>query len=188
MEKEIWRDIPGYEGHYQVSDLGRVRGVTRSFVNKNGHSGHVRGRIMKPGPHGKYRNYLQVQLSVLDKKKSFTIHRLVMLAFVGPSSLEVDHKDRDSANNKLSNLRYCTTRFNCSHHQCGKKKHSKYIGVSFSKAPRAKNRWIAYIRIKKQRIILGSFPTEELAHEAYQKSLLELNEPPPIDAPSTDTL
>lgn len=88
---EVWKDIPGYEGRYQVSDAGRVRSL------KTG-----RGLVLATVSGG----YAAVSLG---KNASRTVHRLVALAFLGPAPEDkplVLHRDGDRKNNLLSNLRY----------------------------------------------------------------------------------
>lgn len=99
---EEWRDIPGYEGCYQVSSIGRVRSVRRSRP----------GRLMKLSNR---RGYRQVGLTKDDTYKAPPVHRLVLAAFVGPSKLQVNHIDCDKANNRLENLEYCTPQENIAH-------------------------------------------------------------------------
>jgi hypothetical protein len=100
--KEIWKDVPNYEGHYQVSNLGRVKSL------KSG-----KDKILKPKGNG--RGYLQVGLRKEGERKFFLIHRLVMLLFVGESDLEVNHKNGIKADNRLENLEYCTRSENMTH-------------------------------------------------------------------------
>lgn len=97
MGEEIWRDIPGYEGIYQVSNLGRVK----SFWNK-------KEKLLKPRPNKQ--GYLQVDLHKNNKSKFRLVHSLVMEAFVGPrpDGLDVCHNDGNRRNNHLDNLRYDT--------------------------------------------------------------------------------
>jgi hypothetical protein len=103
---ENWRDIPGYEGRYQVSDLGRVRSVARSvlLVNRFGRPErrNYAGQILKPGPMTK-----QGHLSVaLGKGNSQCVHTLVLSTFVGerPPGFEGRHVNGDASDNRLSNL------------------------------------------------------------------------------------
>jgi hypothetical protein len=102
MQNEQWKDIPGYEGLYQVSNLGRIK----SFKNN-------REKIL-----GAYRNqggYCRVCLSKnKDEKKWLLIHTLVANAFLpNPNNLpEIDHIDENPANNTVANLRWCTRGFN----------------------------------------------------------------------------
>ncbi len=104
--KEIWKDIDGTSGRYQVSNLGNVRAFTR-FRN---------GELLK---FGKYSNgYLFVHFAKDTDKKgerhSYLIHRLVAQAFIpNPENLpQVNHKDEDKTNNKVENLEWCTHIYN----------------------------------------------------------------------------
>lgn len=109
IEGEIWKDIPGYEGMYQVSNMGRVKSLERC-VPCFGNGGHrvVKERIMSPAKHkGRY----ALRLSSGGRNfRGWFVHRLVMLAFVGPcpEGMEACHNDGDPTNNLLSNLRYDT--------------------------------------------------------------------------------
>ena len=100
-EVEIWKDIVGYEGMYQVSNLGRVK----SF--KQG-----KERIMKP-VYDTY-GYLQVMLSKNGNCKNFMVHRLVSQAFIpNPDNLpEINHCDEDKTNNSVENLEWCDRKYN----------------------------------------------------------------------------
>jgi len=102
---EEWREIPGYEGRYEVSSHGRVRSMP--FWTNNRWGPMLRGeklRAQKPNERG----YMTVDLSngagTVEKAR---VHRLVLLAFVGPPSEDAPHalhKDDDRANNHVSNL------------------------------------------------------------------------------------
>lgn len=109
---EIWKDIPGFEGEYQVSDNGRVRSLDRPVVRRNKLTGGfshntLPGRILKP--QAQKSGHLEVKLG-FNPAKHYRIHRLVMLAFEGPcpEGKEVCHNDNNPANNHLKNLRYDT--------------------------------------------------------------------------------
>lgn len=113
--EEIWRDIPGHEGAYQVSNLGRVRSLTRrvrccGFADGRPGYRTMKGKVLRPGrmPSG----HMSVVLG--RHGNGATVHSLVMLAFVGPppEGKEVCHNDGDPANNCLDNLRYDTRREN----------------------------------------------------------------------------
>jgi hypothetical protein len=104
---EIWKDIKGLEGYYQVSNLGRIVRLKQS-------SGTKSGRIRKPGRHSA--GYQVVRLSKNSIKIQFLVHRLVCEAFIGPANgRQVNHKDGDKANNKLSNLEWVTPAENTEH-------------------------------------------------------------------------
>ena len=105
MENEIWRDIPGYEGYYQASNLGRVRSLDRFIYHKNGHYQKSVGKILICVPNKI--GYCQVFLCKNnEKKKHFYVHRLVWTTFYGeiPDDMEVNHKDENKQNNSLDNL------------------------------------------------------------------------------------
>lgn len=103
---ENWLPIPGYEGRYCVSDQGNV--MSMNFM-RTGLPG-----IMK---FGVCRGYLSVELQTGPVKKRFSVHKLVMLAFVGPrpDGLTINHKDGNKANNAPTNLEYVTPSENSKH-------------------------------------------------------------------------
>ena len=93
---EIWKDIKGFEGLYQVSNLGRVKSLRK-------------GIIMKPDKHrGGYLYYILRR----TERKTFKAHRLVADAFVCRPRLEVNHKDGDKKNNRADNLEMVTHKEN----------------------------------------------------------------------------
>lgn len=108
---EIWNDIPGYSGYYQVSNHGRVRSLDNVTMRKDGSRYTRKGQILSPGLVG---GYLSVGLWV-GSRKQFYIHQLVLLAFIGscPEGLEVCHYNDTKSDNRLSNLRYGTHVSNC---------------------------------------------------------------------------
>lgn len=101
---EQWKDIKGYEGLYQISNLGRVRSLNYNRTGK------VKVLKNSPAKHG----YLKISLWHNGKKKTFTIHRLVAEAFIpNPDNLPcVNHKDEDKTNNCVGNLEFCTPEYN----------------------------------------------------------------------------
>ena len=116
MMEEIWKDIEGYEGIYQVSNLGRVRSLDRlvpaacALSKGNQVVNYLRkGVILKPHIAGKS-GYQYVALSIGDKPKYCRVHRLVACAFIpNPDNLpEVNHIDEDKSNNRVDNLEWVT--------------------------------------------------------------------------------
>lgn len=110
---EHWRAVKGFEGYYEVSDLGNVRSVDREVLCKNGTSKFLKGHIMTQSTH--YKNgYKSVILTVGCKQKRLLIHRIVAQAFLpNPENLpEINHIDENKANNCLSNLEWCNHEYN----------------------------------------------------------------------------
>lgn len=110
---EIWKDITGYEGIYQISNYGRVKSLDREIHKNNGVIEHRNGQIMKLllDKDG----YCILGLRIKNKiKKSFRVHRLVAEAFIkNPDNLpEVNHKDENKSNNYVQNLEWCSSQYN----------------------------------------------------------------------------
>ena len=107
--EEEWKDIPGYEGRYKVSTMGRVKSIARFVDYGNGKAlRSVRGRIMKATLNTS--GYPTLCLCINNNCKRFKVHRLVMAAFAGecPKWMEVAHSDGVRTNCALQNLRYAT--------------------------------------------------------------------------------
>ena len=105
--EEIWKDIIGYEGLYQVSNLGNVKSLDRIDS-----IGHIRkGKILDSSL---VRDYYRVCLSKNGERIVHMIHRLVAEAFIpNPDNLNcVNHKDEDKTNNCVDNLEWCTNEYN----------------------------------------------------------------------------
>ena len=168
---ENFKDIPGYEGLYQVSNLGRVKSLFRVVNCKNGLVRTIKERILSSNLDRD--GYFKVRLSRFNKVTNFSIHQLVAMAFLNHkpkgSEIVVDHINRDRTDNNLSNLRLVTQRENTNQKHI--KSSSKYTGVCWSKQ---KNKWTSQIVINKKLIYLGSFIDEYEAHLEYQKALKEL--------------
>ena len=107
-DSEVWKDVAGYEGYYQVSNKGNVHSVAR--VSSQGKK--CGGLTLKPRNVGY--GYLQVSLYKNGKMKQKFIHRLVAEAFIpNPESLpQINHIDEVKTNNELSNLEWCTREYN----------------------------------------------------------------------------
>jgi hypothetical protein len=99
---EIWKDIIGYEGLYQVSNLGNVKSIKKN-------------KLMKIGLHAD--GYNRLWLSKENKSKGFLLHRLIAIHFIpNPNNLpEVNHKDANKLNNSIDNLEWCSHSENMNH-------------------------------------------------------------------------
>lgn len=104
---EEWRPVVGYEGFYAVSSYGRVKRVHQQ------HGTHA-GRVLK-GHNLSNKGYYHVYLCVGNKRRRRLVHRLVAQAFLGVSSLEINHIDGNGLNNRLDNLEYATRQENAAH-------------------------------------------------------------------------
>lgn len=167
-QKEIWKDVPNYEGYYQVSNLGRVKSVKRIVHRSDGKIQTFKEKILKLAndSHG----YLIVNLCKVGNQKVKKVHKLVAMAFLGhnPNGFNeiVDHIDNNQFNNRLDNLQLTTVRHNSSKDK--KWGTSKYTGVSWYKRD---EKWAAGIMINGKSKNLGTFDTELEAHQAYQNAL-----------------
>lgn len=109
---ETWRPVPGYEGHYEVSDQGRVRSTARRlrFVSKSGREAFrlTRPRILAQQVTNA--GYALVQLHLDNGRRACAVHSLVAAAFIGPrpGGLDVCHGNGDRLDNRAANLRYDT--------------------------------------------------------------------------------
>lgn len=111
MKQEVWKSIPEYEGLYEVSNYGRVRSLDRKILYHRGKGyRNYPGGIIAPGVDKRY-GHMSVRLCKNGTKFITYIHRLVLLAFVGPcpEGKEVRHyPDKTPSNNRLDNLCYGT--------------------------------------------------------------------------------
>jgi len=172
-EKEIWKDIPGYEGLYQVSNFGRVRSLDRYIVISDKKkrfykSKMINGSIADNG-------YKRVTLSKNGKRFYQNIHKLVAEAFLGhkPSFYNevVNHIDSNKENNFVYNLEVVSPRRNNIHARENedKRRSSKFTGVFFDvKAYRAA------IRFDNKTYYLGSFKNEVDAAQMYLLFLYDI--------------
>lgn len=113
---EIWKDIEGYEGEYQVSNLGRVRSLDKELPVFGNKGTKIRRGIIKRF-NTSHSGYRYVMLCSKGVCKNIRVHRLVAQAFIpNPDNMpEVNHKDEDKTNNRADNLEWCSPKYNCNY-------------------------------------------------------------------------
>jgi hypothetical protein len=168
---EQFRDIKGYEGLYQVSNLGRVKSLSRVVVRGDGRNHSVKESFKSL--HTSKTGYTTVSLTKEGKTINHTLHQLLAIAFLGhePNGFKVvvDHIDGNPLNNKLENLQLITNRENTSKDK--KNKTSKYTGVHWDKKAK---KWRSRIQVKGKYLHLGCFDCELEASKKYQEELGKL--------------
>jgi len=174
--QELWKDIKGFEGIYQVSNFGRIKSLRRIVAGRWGNQ-QISEKIMSLVNGTK--NYKLVNLALNRKKKVCKVHQLVWDAFGDRPRdglrLQVDHIDHNKANNRIDNLQLLSNRNNVIKMFSTKKRSSQYPGVSWHKQ---NNYWTARIKVGKVYKHLGVFQDELEAAKAYQdiKSQIEKDE------------
>ena len=168
---EIWKDIKDYEGLYKVSNLGKIKSVSRWRGNR--YKGYIQKERILKGAENKW-GYVVVNLYKYKSPQSKTIHQLVAMSFLNHTpcgfKLVVNHVNFDKTDNRVENLEIVTNRENSN------KKHlpssSKYVGVSWNKNAK---KWMAMISINNKNKNLGYFISEDSASNAYKNTLKNIN-------------
>jgi hypothetical protein len=154
INTETFKDIPNWEGIYQVSDMGNVKSLARKW--SPGES------ILTPAVSRD--KYLKVDLKANGRREQVEVNRLVALAFLDSNyvakGLVCDHKDRDRQNNNLLNLRVVTQRENSQN-----TRNSKNLIGAYKR--RTSDKWKSAIYVNGKIKHIGDFDTEEEASEAY---------------------
>ena len=161
---EIWKDIIGYEGLYQISNFGNVKSLERKVNNKHGTFSFKKECVLKLGCDKD--GYHIIGLLKDRIRNTYKVHFLVCEAFLTKKpfgSYVIDHIDNIKTNNKFSNLQYISNRQNLIKDR--KNKHN-ILGVYSNN-----KRYSSKIIIDGVRIYLGSFKTAEEAGKAYQEKL-----------------
>lgn len=119
---EVWKPINGYDGLYEISNLGRVKSLEKVVYRSRGRSFIREESIMKPQT--KHNRYPAISLYKNKKVKTFMVHRLVAEAFIPnpENKREVNHKDYDKTNNAVENLEWVTRKENIGYSICNRPK------------------------------------------------------------------
>lgn len=169
--EEIWKDVIGYDGLYQVSDLGNVKSLSRLVWNGKAYY-RIPERILKNNIDSKGYHFITLCKNGTYIQKR--IHQLMAESFFGyrydERKLLINHKNFIRTDNDLSNIEIVTNRENTN------QKHiphtSKYTGVSWDKL---KNKWFSCIRFNGKMIYLGRFDNEEDASMYYENAVIAIN-------------
>jgi hypothetical protein len=114
MDNEVWKPVPGYEGFYEVSDLGRVKSIGRIIKDRWGKDRFAPERVLVVSY--TLAGYGHVLLYRNGVRITRTVHVLVAATFIGPrSDASINHIDGDKRNNRPSNLEYCSVATNNRH-------------------------------------------------------------------------
>jgi hypothetical protein len=113
-QEVAWKDIKGFEGHYQVSSDGRIRSLDRIVITKRGFPKPYRGQELVQSINN---GYPQLTLHLSGKSKPRMVHSLVAYAFLGerPEGMEINHINGIKTDNRVSNLEYLTPLENTRH-------------------------------------------------------------------------
>jgi hypothetical protein len=154
---EEWRPIPGADGFYSASSFGRIRSEPKNPEKV----GKKYGRVLRPSADRK--GYLWFRICLPgEKPRSVKVHRMVMLAFVGPvpSECEVNHKDGDKTNNRPENLEYKTGLENI--------RHAWENGLHANDDRKGEAHRMAKLNDEKVRAIRAAFPARSLGSLAEE--------------------
>jgi hypothetical protein len=143
---ERWRPVVGYEGHYEVSNLGRVR---RSCGGRGAQAGRILRRHDRSGD-----GYRSVQLCRKDRKRFFGVHALVAEAFLGrrPRGKFPNHKNLVKSDNRASNLEWLTRKQNAQHALRSGRKGGRSLPGADNGRAKLTMRQVAEIRRQKGRV------------------------------------
>jgi len=172
MKKEIWKDIPGYEETYQVSNLGRVKSLDRYVKSRYGFRKQNGLILSQRYDTSRSVAYLKVNL-YKDVRKTIKVHQLVAMAFLGHirtgnnTGVIIDHIDGDSLNNNLNNLQLITQKENVNK--------GKRIIRSFHKdyglCKTYNDKWKIVIKVNKKAKYFGTFESLSEARIARDKAI-----------------
>lgn len=162
-QKEVWKDIPNYEGYYKISSFGNVKSLNFNRTNKE--------KKLKLNINS--RGYYTISLWKNKVKKCVQVHQLVAITFLEHKPLNyeiiVDHINNIKTDNRVENLQLISARENASKDK--KNTSNDHTGLHFNKKT---NKWYSQIRINNKKIHLGVFETEIEASKFYQNALISI--------------
>lgn len=169
MEREIWKDIEGYEGYYQVSNFGNLRSLERYLPRADGGVYKVASKQLKTPINRD--GYPTVRLYKNRKATSLKVHRLVAITFIPnhQNKKVINHIDGDKTNNKIDNLEWVTHKENTLHaYKTGLKKPPNpnangEIQGEKNSGSKLTNEKVRFIR-KNARVCGGNFTNKQLAN------------------------
>lgn len=169
LDDEVWKEVDGFEGFYQVSNKGNIESLGRIVISKSNIPRTLKSKKLSIVFRG---DYNVVGLYKIKMPINWFVHRLVAKAFIpNPNNLPfVNHINGIKTDNRSENLEWCTNRENLCHKYAILKNSKKLTGVRFRKDH---NKWISQIKVNKKLIHLGSFNTSNEAYQArvnYEKT------------------
>lgn len=169
LDDEVWKDIPDWEGFYQISNKGNVKALNRIVNSKRNIPRKLKEKLLSLVFRGDYNVVCFYKGSIRINK---FVHRLVAQVFVpNPENKpQVNHIDGDKLNNNDWNLEWVTSRENACHKYATHPSSSQKTGVRYRKDHK---KWISQIRVKGKLLHLGTFNSEDEAYKArvdYEKT------------------
>lgn len=166
LPNEVWKDVLGYEGIYQASNLGRVKSLERDIAHPRHGTYRRKERILKPKV--SHCGYIVGTIQVDKNRNCILWHELVMLAFVGSSNLSIDHLNGIKTDNRLENLEYVNQRENISRYW--DKNKNLPTGVF-----KEKERFGSYVTVGLKKHYLGMYDTPQEAIAIRQTALANID-------------
>lgn len=190
---ETWKEIPGFEGHYEVSSMGTVRSIGRVVPNSEKGVRFSKAKTLRSSPTTRS-DYLYVKLWKHNKMYQMSVHRAVALAFIpNPENKpQVNHIDGNKLNNHVNNLEWVTVSENHKHAfrvglKSGEAHGKKMVGTKFNAVSKYHNvsydytrqRWSASIKSKGKPLFQKRFKLEVDAAKYVNEmiDILQLDRP-----------
>lgn len=171
--EEIYKDIPGFEGKYQVSNFGNIRTKERLTIYKDGRQQYYKDRILICTPDLKGYPKIRLENYTTGKGSTKRVHSLVWEAFGDGTEISfpnkiIDHIDRNKQNNHINNLRIISNRENASN----RKDNKEFIGV---RKNNKSDNYTCRIWFNNKEYHLGTFKTQEEAYITYNQALSHID-------------